>query len=98
MPRKKRRVRVQKTPKRSASKHKDITPTGKWTHSFFFLSLKKFVFVIFLWIVFVVLHNLFYAIFGFEEVVFFIIAVIIIPLYLLIAFIYSLVKLVEMKL
>ncbi|MBR9701854.1 hypothetical protein GOV13_02940 [Candidatus Pacearchaeota archaeon] len=41
----------------------------------------------------ILLHNLFYALFGFEEAVFLIIVAIIIPLYVIISIIYSLIKL-----
>ncbi len=40
----------------------------------------------------IILHNAIYALFGFEEAVFFIIATIIIPLYLLTSIVYSLIK------
>jgi choline-glycine betaine transporter len=45
-----------------------------------------------LWIVAVVLHNLLSALFGTEEAVFFIIAVIFMPAYFLIALVYTAVK------
>jgi hypothetical protein len=40
----------------------------------------------------IIIHNLFYAIFGFEEAVFFIIVVFILPLYFLAVFIYTLIQ------
>ena len=51
-----------------------------------------------LWIVIVggflaiLLHNLFFAIFGFEDAVFFIIVIFILPIYMIIAIIYSLIN------
>ena len=47
----------------------------------FLLSWKKVIFIVVSWFVFVILHNAFYAFFGSEEPVFFIIAVFIIPFY-----------------
>jgi len=50
----------------------------------FLLSWKKFGLIILSWVAAVTLHNLFYGLFGFEEPVFFIMAVLIIPFYFLV--------------
>ena len=52
------------------------------------LTKKRFVILLIVGIISVLIHNLFYAIFGFEEAVFFIIAVFLIPLYFLISVVY----------
>lgn len=57
----------------------------------FLISWKKFGYIILAWIISVLLHNFISALFGFEEALFFIIAVFIIPLYTIIIIIYSLV-------
>jgi hypothetical protein len=61
---------------------------------FFLLNLKLAAIIIGLWILFVILHNAVYAIFGIEEAVFFIIAVIIIPLYAIMCIIYTAYKII----
>lgn len=58
----------------------------------FTLSWKKIGIAAVLWLAAVILHNLWYAAFGFEEAVFFTIAVPIIPLYLIISIIYTIHK------
>jgi len=55
------------------------------------LSWKKLFFIIVLWIISVLLHNLVSAILGMEEAVFFIIAVFLIPIYIIISIVYSLI-------
>jgi len=57
----------------------------------FLLTWKKFSLTLIIWIVAVIIHNFGSALIGFEEPVFFIIAVIIIPLYLIISIVYSLI-------
>ncbi len=68
----------------------------------FLLSWRKAWIIVVGWFLAVVLHNLFYGIFksyfdshGGDEPFFFIIAVIIIPVYVLISIIYSLIKLIK---
>ncbi|MBW2975930.1 hypothetical protein KY347_00630 [Candidatus Woesearchaeota archaeon] len=56
---------------------------------FFLLSWKNLGIAIITWFAAVILHNAFYALFGFEEAIFFIIAAFIIPLYLIISIIYT---------
>ena len=73
--------------KKSESKNK--------AKKYFFLSGKKLLFIILAWVVSVVLHNAFYALFGIEEAVFFLIAVIVIPLYLIISVVYTLFKFIK---
>ena len=65
---------------------------------YFLLSWRKVWIIVVGGFVSILLHNLFYAIFGVEEVVFFIIVVFVIPIYVLIAVVYSLVKLIRRKL
>ena len=48
------------------------------------LNIKKLVIVILSFVLAVILHNVFYALFGFEEPVFFLLAVIVIPVYFVI--------------
>jgi len=67
-------------------------------NKYFLLNFKKILFIIGGWIIAVVLHNLIYALFksyfdshGGDEPFFFILAVIIIPLYFLSSLIYTLV-------
>ena len=59
---------------------------------YFLLSWKNVWIIVVGGFVSILLHNLFYAIFGVEEAVFFIIVVFVIPIYVLIAMVYSLVK------
>ncbi len=65
----------------------------------FLLNKKKFLITVAAWIASVILHNLVYGLFqeyfdthGGDEPYFFILAIIIIPLYAIIAFIYSVIK------
>jgi hypothetical protein len=64
---------------------------------YFTLTWKRFFVIISVWIVCVLLHNLFYAIFGFEEAVFFIISVFIIPVYFFAAFVYTIARKVRFR-
>lgn len=59
---------------------------------YFKLSWRKVWIVVVGGFVAILLHNLFYALFGFEELVFFIIVIFLIPIYVIIAVVYSLVK------
>ena len=63
----------------------------------FALDLKRFLIIIGIWILSVILHNLIYALFGVEEAFFFIMAVFVIPLYFIIAFIHSIIKMINKK-
>ena len=56
------------------------------------LSWKKVWIVVVGGFVSILLHNLISAIFGFEEAVFFIIVILVIPIYFLVMIVYSLVK------
>jgi len=66
-------------------------------NKYFLLNFKKILFIIGGWIIAVVLHNLIFAIFRFEDAFFFILAVIIIPLYFLSSLIYTLVTYLRKK-
>ncbi len=66
-------------------------------NKYFLLNFKKILFIIGGWIIAVVLHNLISAIFRFEDAFFFILAVIIIPLYFLSSLIYTLVTYLRKK-
>ncbi len=57
---------------------------------YFLLSWRKILIILIVWVTCFLVHNLIYALFGVEEAVFFSIAVIIIPLYLLISIVYTL--------
>ena len=63
----------------------------KW----FLLDWKNFLTIVVLWFVFVFIHNAIYGLFGVEDAIFFILAVLLIPLYFLISIIYSIIKLVK---
>ena len=56
------------------------------------LNWKKILIIIGAWFLAVILHNAFYALFNVEEAVFFILAVIIIPIYFITAIIYTIIK------
>ena len=58
----------------------------------FLLNWKKVLFIILAWFVVVILHNLVSALLGIEEALFFIIAIFILPLYAIIALIYTVVS------
>jgi len=60
----------------------------KW----FLMSWRKAGIIVVGWFLAVLLHNLFYAIFGFEDAIFFTIAFPLIPIYFLIAIVYSLIR------
>jgi len=62
------------------------------------LNWKRIVMIIAAWIIAVILHNAFYAIFNIEEAIFFIIAVFIIPIYAIISIIYTIIYLIKNKL
>tara|TARA_Y100000310_G_scaffold144610_1_gene143848 strand:+ start:960 stop:1262 length:303 start_codon:yes stop_codon:yes gene_type:complete len=64
---------------------------------YFKLSLKKLVIIIGAWFVSVILHNLVSAIFGFEDALFFILAIVVIPAYFIICIIYSIFKIIKSK-
>ncbi|MFH1440068.1 MAG: hypothetical protein ABIG89_05860 [Candidatus Woesearchaeota archaeon] len=57
----------------------------------FLLNLKKILMIIILFVIFVILHNAVYAITGIEEAFFFILAVMIVPLYFIISVVYTLI-------
>ncbi len=59
---------------------------------FFSLNLKRLGLIVLAWFVSVVLHNFISSIFGFEEPVFFILAVIVIPIYFFVSVFYTLGK------
>ena len=62
---------------------------------FFILSWKKTAIALMIWIISVVAHNFWYGLFGFEDALFFIIAVIVIPIYFLVSIVYTLIKKVK---
>jgi len=59
---------------------------------YFKLNLKKLFIILGAWIASVVLHNLVSAFFGIEDAFFFIIAIFVIPIYLIISIIYTIFK------
>jgi hypothetical protein len=61
------------------------------------LSWKKVLIIIIAWFVAVILHNAIYAIFNFEDVIFFLLAVIVIPLYFIISVGYTIINKVRKK-
>jgi len=64
--------------------------------SVFLLSWKKVYLVIILWIACAVLHNVI-SDFGFEEPIFFVLSVLVIPIFLIFSGVYSLFKMREIK-
>ena len=73
-------------------------------NKYLLLTWKKFFWIILVWFLAVVLHNVIYGIFktwfdahGGDEFVFFIIAMIIIPIYFIVMFIYTIVKKIKRK-
>jgi hypothetical protein len=63
----------------------------------FSLTFKKTGLIILAWILAIILHNLFFALFNIEEAAFFILATIVIPLYFLACLFYSIWKLIKTK-
>ena len=59
---------------------------------YFLLNLKKVVIVIVSWILAVIIHNAIYGLFNVEEAVFFLLAVIVIPIYFIIGIVYTIIK------
>jgi hypothetical protein len=55
----------------------------------FLLSWKKLVIVLVAGFISIILHNVFSALFGLEEAIFFIIAVLVIPIYFIISVVYT---------
>jgi len=81
-------------------KKKQKNKIDKW----FLLTWKKILILVVSWFLGVILHNLFYALseisgknLAIGEVFFFLIAVIIVPLYFLLCFIYTLIKMIKDK-
>ncbi len=64
---------------------------------YFLLNWQKVWIIIVSWFVSILLHNVFSALFNTEEVFFFIIAIFIIPIYVLVVLIYSLIKFFNKK-
>ena len=64
---------------------------------YFLLDKKKSMLIIVLWIVSVLLHNIVSAILGVEEPVFFILAVIVIPIYAIASILYTLYSFVNKR-
>ena len=90
--------------KKSVKKRKSVKKQN-WFDKYLLLNWKKILIIIGAWFVAVILHNLVYGLgiyFGGEnfwgpngdEAFFFIIAIIVIPLYFIVSFIYSFVKLI----
>ena len=64
----------------------------------FLLSWKKVWIIVVSGFIFIVLHNLISGLFGIEEAFFFILVVIVLPIYVILAVIYSLIYLIKKKL
>ena len=62
----------------------------KHLDAFFLLNWRKSISIVGLWILAVVLHNAVYGLAGFEEPFFFLIAVLVIPAYLIASIVYTL--------
>jgi uncharacterized membrane protein YhdT len=61
------------------------------------LNCKNVLIIIMAWFVAFILHNAIYAIFNFEEPVFFLLAVIVIPLYFIVSVSYTIINSVKKK-
>ena len=70
---------------------KRLKSKNKWD-KYFLLSWKKAWILVVVGFISIVLHNFWYALFGFEDIVFFILAVFVIPKYFVVSVVYSLVK------
>jgi hypothetical protein len=64
-----------------------------WHKKFFLLSWRKAWIIVVGWFFVVMMHNLISSLFEFEDALFFIIAIIVMPLYVMVAFVYSLIYL-----
>ena len=62
----------------------------------FSLDLKRIGLIVLAWFVAIILHNGIYGLFGWEEPVFFIIAVVIVPVYFFFSVLYSLAKWIKL--
>ncbi len=65
----------------------------KW----FLLSWKKVWLIVVISFLSILIHNAFYAIFGFEDFVFFFIVILLMPLYFIATIVYSIIWLIEKK-
>ena len=82
----------------SRSLGKGTRKTKSRFDKYFLLSWRKVWIVVVGGFVSILLHNLIFAFLGFEEAVFFIIVIFILPIYVLLVLIYSLVKWIRKKL
>ena len=64
---------------------------------YFLLSWRKMWIIVVGGFVSILLHNLISALFNFEEALFFIIVIFVIPIYLIVSIIYSLIKLIKRR-
>jgi len=64
---------------------------------YFLLTWKKLWIIIVLGFISIMLHNLWYAIFGFEDVVFFSLVIFVIPVYFVVSIFYTLIKIIKEK-
>ena len=65
--------------------------------NFFQLTWKKAWILVVGGFISILLHNLWYVVFGWEEAIFFVIVVFLIPLYFLIAVIYSIINMIKRR-
>ena len=65
--------------------------------TWFLLRWRKFGILVLLWLFSVAMHNFYFAIFGYEEAVFFIIAVFLVPLYFVVMVVYTIVWVVRKR-
>jgi hypothetical protein len=91
-----------------AKQKKSVKSKSNKFDKYLLLSWKKVLIIIVAWVVAVILHNLIYGLgiyffgenfwgAGGDEAFFFIIAIIVIPIYTLIAIVYSLIKLIQKR-
>lgn len=74
-----------------ANEGKEVKMKKKKFEKYLLMNWKHFWTIVASWFASVILHNLFYAVFGGEEAVFFILATIIIPIYFIFSLIYTIV-------
>lgn len=66
-----------------------MEPRKNKLDKFFLLDLKKTIALLVFWFVIVILHNFIFTFFGIEEKIFFTLAIIVLPFYFIICFLYS---------
>jgi len=66
-------------------------------NKYFLLTWKKLWIIVVIGFISIMLHNFWYAIFGYEDVVFFSLVIFVIPTYLIVCIIYTIIKKIQKK-